>query len=156
MAGLRESTAGRAVLVAIGLALAWGVWNLTLRPYDASFLHRCENAVSVLTSSPTTSTVVPSAPRSRLDKDGDGQVSDFERDLYEARKEVPKATGEPIQFGDSRHEECREALFEVEFWFRALWPLAVIVGGAVTVRYITTGSVRRDSPQHPEKRSMVE
>lgn len=145
MAGLRESALGRAVLVATALALAWGIWNVTLRPYSADH-YQCENAVSVLTSSPTTETVVHPARRPPLDSNGDGEVSDFERMHYEASEDAPRL-GRTITLNDDAHEACQAGLAEPGFWVRGMAPLVLLIGGVLVARYIATGRLRqRSSP----------
>lgn len=157
MAGLRESAVGRAFVVGMVLATAWATWNLTLRPYPSNY---CDGPVAVLSWSPEPVESRPTPRRSvapRLDDNGDGMVSDFERRFYEAGQNVPQASGNftPTSAGELRNDRCRDALTEVGFWMRGLWPLFVLVGGAVVVRYVTTGNVRRPASEDPENEAIV-
>jgi hypothetical protein len=154
MAGLRESAVGRAFLVAVVLSLAWGVWNLTVRPYGEPY---CDGPLAVVTSEPEEPTRQrrPRVPPSEMDRDGDGFISELERNLAEASRDIPPATGAASSYESVRQEQCRAALNESGFWFRGLGPLAFVVVGGVALRYITTGSVGKRSPQDPSDEDVV-
>lgn len=126
MAGLRETTVGRAVLVAAVLALGWAAWNLTLRPYPSDF---CSSPLSEFSESTDDEMQARTRPRSE---------EPFGRILSSQEREARRLAA-----------LCPDPSTEAGFWFRGLAPLVVVVGGGLAVRYIATGSVRQGFPQDP-------
>lgn len=147
---MRDSIAGRMVLVVLVGAAALSLWNFAVRPYPAG--NDCPSPVGALTASPVD---VPPRPEPWLseegaDRNGDGIISDREERLHSvsvaaARSNLLEESGfQALQDQERERLECRDALTEAGFWVRGALPLGIAVLVLGLLRFVVTGRLRAE------------